>query len=59
MDHLKITCEMAKLQVPDSQVELAVVGKKLDGSGQIVATFRFEEFLSDLGELLADDKDDE
>jgi len=52
MPALKMAVSMAKIQVPDSDIMLAVVGKRADGSGQITASFEFEGFFNDLLEIL-------
>jgi hypothetical protein len=52
LPHLKIACEMAKIEVPGCKVELGVIGTKPDGSGQIVARFELTEFIADLEKLL-------
>lgn len=61
--HLLVATEMARLQVPDGKVGLAVIATSADGSGRVTA--RFEgEFAKDLAivlgfDPLADDNDNE
>jgi hypothetical protein len=54
LPHLKIAMHMAKLQVPNGTVKLAIVAKEPDGSGRITSTFEGEEFLRDLETLVGD-----
>jgi len=54
LPHLKIAMSMAKLQVPDGTVGLAVVAKAPDGAGRVTATFESEGFLRDLEMLVGD-----
>lgn len=50
--HLKIASEMAKIQVPDGTVGLAIIARKSDGTGQITAAFEAEQFFIDLEAVL-------
>lgn len=43
---------MAKVQIPDGKVELAIVSKRPGGSGVVGASFECEEFFSDILEVL-------
>jgi hypothetical protein len=64
--HIAIAMQMAKIEVPDGVVQLAVVSKRANGSGRVTATFEGEEFLKDIiaalgfkdmGELVSDSGD--
>ncbi len=43
---------MAKADVPDGELRVAIMSKRADGSGKIGASFELEPFLKDLLELL-------
>jgi hypothetical protein len=55
MPHLKIASAMAKIQVPDGEAVLAVLGKRADGSGEIIASFDSAEFFADIEILIGPD----
>ena len=49
--HLEIAKNMGYYQVPNSKTELGVIAKAEDGTGKVVASFEFEQFLEDLKEI--------
>jgi len=52
LPQMSIAMSMARVDVPDGSVLLAVIGKRPDGSGMITATFEGEQFLEDVAKIL-------
>ena len=43
---------MARIEIPDGEVQLSVVCRRADGSGKVKAGFEAEPFLEDLAKVL-------
>ena len=52
LPHLRYAAKMAQEKTKSGTIELAIISKNPDGTGQVGACFRADEFLDDLAAVL-------